>query len=71
MEQGISQVELAETLGVDEMTVVNWEIKSRVPSIRAVKERFIQVAPAVERFFMEHGRCQVIQPYEGKAHKAS
>ena len=34
MEQGIFQVELAKTLGVNEMTIVNWEIKGIVPAKR-------------------------------------
>jgi DNA-binding transcriptional regulator YiaG len=38
MEQGISQLDLAETLGVDEMTVVNWEIRGMVPRIKEVRE---------------------------------
>jgi len=33
MEQGISQVELAKAIGVNEMTIVNWEIKARIPRI--------------------------------------
>ena len=37
MEQGISRVELAETVGVDEMTIVNWEIKGGAPSSKYFK----------------------------------
>jgi len=38
MEQGISQVELAEKLGVDEMTIVNWEVKDMTPCSRHLEK---------------------------------
>ncbi len=50
MEQGISQVELAKKLGVNEMTIVNWEIKVKVPRIRVVRDRLIRAVPGAEGF---------------------
>ena len=50
MEQGISQVSLAEKLGVNEMTVVNWEVKGRIPQARRVRERLGQKVEGVKRF---------------------
>jgi DNA-binding XRE family transcriptional regulator len=39
IDKGFSQAELAETIGVNEMTIVNWEIKGMVPRIKEVRER--------------------------------
>lgn len=50
MEQGVSQVELAKTLGVNEMTIVNWEIRGMVPHIKAVRERLAHEIDGVGRF---------------------
>jgi DNA-binding XRE family transcriptional regulator len=48
MDKGISQVELARTLGVNEMTIVNWEIKAKVPRIKAVRERLTRAIPGAK-----------------------
>lgn len=50
MEQGISQVDLAKRIGVNEMTIVNWEIKSKVPRIRSLREGLVREVPGVEGF---------------------
>jgi len=39
MDKGVFQVDLAKMLGVDEMTIVNREIRGMVPRIREVRER--------------------------------
>ena len=39
MDKGLFQVDLAKMIGVNEMTVVNWETKGMVPRIREVRER--------------------------------
>ena len=50
MEQGISQVDLAKRLGVNEMTIVNWEIRGMISRIRTVRERLSQTVEGVEKF---------------------
>jgi hypothetical protein len=42
-------VELAETLGVDEMTIVNWEIRGMVPARRHM-ERITREVEGVGKF---------------------
>jgi DNA-binding transcriptional regulator YiaG len=37
MDKGISQASLAARLGVNEMTIVNWEIRGMVPAKRHIK----------------------------------
>jgi DNA-binding XRE family transcriptional regulator len=49
-DKGISQVELSEKLGVNEMTIVNWEIRGMVPRIRSVREKLIRSVEGVERW---------------------
>ncbi len=49
-EQGISQVSLAEKIGVDEMTIVNWEVKRTVPRVRSVRERLTGTVEGLEKF---------------------
>jgi DNA-binding transcriptional regulator YiaG len=51
MDKGVSQVELAKTIGVKEMTMVNWEVKGKVLKIKEVRERLAQEVDAVGRFF--------------------
>ncbi len=46
MEQGISQVELAERLGVTGDTVINWEIRGMMPAKRHL-ERLRRVIPGL------------------------
>jgi DNA-binding XRE family transcriptional regulator len=50
MDKGVSQVELASRIGVNEMTIVNWEVKGRVPRIRNLRERLTHEVEGVERF---------------------
>ncbi len=50
IEQGISQVSLASRLGVNEMTIVDWEINGMVPQIKAIKERLTQEVEGAGRF---------------------
>lgn len=38
-DKGLFQADLARMLGVNEMTIVNWEIRGMVPRVRAVRER--------------------------------
>ncbi len=49
MQQGISQVSLAEKLGVNEMTIVNWEIKGMLPARRHL-ERITREVEGVGKF---------------------
>lgn len=50
MEQGISQVSLAEKLGVNEMTIVNWETRGMVPTIKSLRKKLKEAVPGVGRF---------------------
>jgi len=50
MDKGISQADLAERIGVNEMTIVNWEIRGMVPRIGSVRERLTQEVEGVGRF---------------------
>jgi len=38
-DKGVSQVDLAKMIGVNEMTIVNWETRGMVPRIKKVRER--------------------------------
>jgi DNA-binding XRE family transcriptional regulator len=49
-DEGISQVELAKAIDVNEMTIVNWEIRDKMPRIKAVKERLARTIPGTEGF---------------------
>jgi DNA-binding XRE family transcriptional regulator len=50
MAKGISRASLARTLGVDEMTIVNWEIRGMVPRIKDVRERLAREVEGAGRF---------------------
>ena len=50
MQQGISQVELAGKIGVNEMTIMSWEIKGMVPCIKNSREKLIQEVEGAGRF---------------------
>jgi hypothetical protein len=50
MEQGVSQVDMAKTRRVNEMTIMNWEIKADGPKIRGVRDRLIRAVPGAEGF---------------------
>ena len=50
MDKGISQVSLAAALGVNEMTVVNWERKGMMPRVRNVRERLAHELEGAGRF---------------------
>jgi DNA-binding XRE family transcriptional regulator len=52
MEQGISQASLAEKLGVNKMTIVNWEIKGMVPRIKNLREKLIHEVEGAGRFLL-------------------
>ena len=41
-DKGLSQVSLASRLGVNETTIVNWEIKGMVPRFKNLREKLIQ-----------------------------
>jgi len=45
-DKGISQVDLARTIGVNEMTVVNWEVKDMTPCSRYL-EKLTRVMPGL------------------------
>jgi DNA-binding XRE family transcriptional regulator len=49
MDKGIFQVDLAKTIGVDEMTIVNWEIRGRIPCPRH-HEKLMRAVPEVGGF---------------------
>ncbi len=48
MDKGLFQVDLAESLGVNEMTVVNWE-KGRTKPAKKYFERLNQLLPEATR----------------------
>jgi len=50
MDKGVSQVELPKAIGVNEMTIVNWETRGIVPHIRSVRERLIREVEGGWRF---------------------
>ena len=54
--KGISQVELAERIGVNEMTIVNWEIRGMVPANKHLRERLIQEVDGVGELLDIHAR---------------
>ena len=60
MEQGISQVELAKRIGVNEMTIVNWEVKDMTPCSRYL-EKLRRIMPDTrygsKRFMLTLEEC--------------
>jgi transcriptional regulator with XRE-family HTH domain len=55
MDKGGSQVSLAERLRVNEMTIVNWEIRGMVSRIGGIRKKLAQGIPGVGRFFVSQG----------------
>jgi len=53
-DKGISEVELAGGPGVNEMSIVNWEVKGRVPQTKRIRERLLKGIPGVGRFLDAH-----------------
>lgn len=51
MEQGLLIKDFAKKLGVTEDTVINWEIRGRVPRLKSHILRLSRAVPEVERFF--------------------
>jgi len=48
LEQGLFQKDLAEMIGVDEMTIVNWE-KGKTKPIRTKLEKLIRIATGFDK----------------------
>jgi hypothetical protein len=38
---------------VNEITIVNWEVKGRIPQVRRVRERLARTVPGVGRFILK------------------
>ena len=51
MEQGISQIEVGEVFGVNEVIIVNWEIRGMVPAKRHLEK----LRTAIPALLADHG----------------
>ena len=50
MDKGLFKVDLAKGIGVNEMTIVNWEIKGMVPRMKNLRKKLIQEVEGTGRF---------------------
>ena len=53
MEQGLSQVELSQKLGVNEMTIMNWEIRGVVPQNKSLRKKLKEAVSGVGKWFKD------------------
>ena len=51
MDKGISQVESANRIEVNEMTIVNWELKGKVPRIKYLRGELVRTIPGMKCFY--------------------